>query len=169
MTFIEGGLRSRLIRDSLEQLVITTLTDRGWLDTGRRHSPIRIIPEPQDWNEPIEINSMAISGGDSIDDPMELGSNLTEDTWTYYVDFYGEDESIAIDVMGDLRDSFRGKLPSIGRTDPTLPVYDFREDPPVVAFYCDLENVVFDRGRGTDQPWLRYWFALRVDVVDEYD
>lgn len=167
MTTIDGGLRSRLIRDSLEELVRSTLQLRGWLDANRRHTPITLIPEPQNWNEPIQLNSIAISGGDSLDDPLELGSLASEDTWTYYIDFYGENESISIDVAGDLRDSLRGKLPAIGRTNPVLPVYDFRDATPGVAFTCDLENVVFDRGRGTDQPWLRYWFALRVDVVDQ--
>lgn len=168
MTSVEGGLRARLIRDSLEELVRSGLTARGWFDPGRRHSPIVFVPEPNDWDEPIEANSLAISGGDSIDDPLELGSTASEDRWTFYVDFYAEDESVGTDVSGDIRDLLRGQLPSIGRTNPVLPVLDFREATPTELFTCDIESVVLDRGRGFSQPWLRWWYTVRLDLVDEY-
>lgn len=168
MTFIDGGLRARLIRDSLEALVRSGLEARGWFDAGRRHAPIVLIPEPNDWDEPIEPNSLAITGGDSADDPFELGSTATEDRWTFYIDFYAEDESVGTDVSGDVRDLLRGQLPSIGRTNSTLPVLDFRQATPSQVFSCDIDDVVLDRGRGFNQPWLRWWFTVRVDIVDEY-
>ena len=48
-----------------------------------------------------------------------------------------------------------------------MPVYDFRDATPPVLFVCDLENIFVDRGRGFSQPWLRYWFSVRVEIVDE--
>jgi hypothetical protein len=164
---IEGGLRARLIRDSLEQLIVSGLTARGWFSPGRDHSPIAVVESPTDWDEAVQVNSIAFVDGGRIDDPMELGSTATEDRWTYYIDFYGEDESIGMDVSGDVCDILRGKLPSIGRTDSSLPVYDFRDATPTVAFLCQLENVLLDRGRGFNQPWLRYWFSVRVEIIDE--
>lgn len=164
---VEGGLRARLIRDSVEELVRSGLAARGWFDVDRRHAPLRIVSEPNDWDEPIEANSISISGGDSTDDPLEMGSNATEDQWTYYVDFYAEDESIGLDVSGEVRDILRGKLPSIGRTGSFLPVYDFRDATPAVAFVCQIENVMVDRGRGFNQPWLRFWYTVRFDLLDE--
>lgn len=128
---------------------------------------MRFIEEPGNWDEPIEINSIVVTGGDAVDDPLELGSMATEDRVTYYVDFYGEDESIGLDVSGDIRDILRGKIPSIGRTQSTIPVYDYRDATPGIAFYCDLENVLVDRGRGFTQPWMRYWFSVRVELIDE--
>jgi hypothetical protein len=164
---MSGGLRARLIRDSLEELVRSSLDALGWFDAGRQHAPIRIIEEPNDWDEPIEFNSISVSGGDLVDAELELGSTATEDTWTYYCDCYMEDESVAIAISGDIREALRGKLPDIGRTGPVMDVYDFRDDPPDVIFTCELQNIIVDRGRGFSQPWLRYWFTVRVEIVDE--
>lgn len=163
-----GGLRARLIRDSLEELVRSGLTARGWFAAGRYHSPIQVVSEPNDWDEPITVNSIAISGGDLVDDDIELGSSACEDRWTYYVDFYGENESIGLDVATEIRDILRGKLPSIGRSAPVMSVLDFRQATPTALFSCDLENIFVDRGRGFSQPWLRYWFSVRVEIVDQH-
>lgn len=167
MTTIEGGLRSRFIRDSLEQLVVGGLTQLGWFGPGRDHSPIAIVEAPNDWDDPVEINSLTFADGGENDTELELGSLATEDTWTYYIDFYAEDESLGLHLSGDVRDILRGKLPSIGRTNPALPVYDYRQATPPIVFYCYLENVLVDRAKGFSQPWMRYWFSVRVDVVDE--
>jgi hypothetical protein len=169
MTVVEGGLRARLINDSVHELVRWTLVSRGWFDAGRRHAPVTLVYEAQKWDEPIEVNTVAIVGGDVTDDELELGSNLTEDRWIYYVDFFAENEAVGLDLITDLKESFRGKLPTIGRTSPRLPVYDFRQATPPVVFYCDLENVLIDRARDFPKPWLRWWYTVRVDVVDEND
>jgi hypothetical protein len=167
VTAIEGGLRSRFIRDSLEQLVVGGLAALGWFGPGRDHSPIAVVDAPNDWDEPVEINSLAFADGGEDDIEMELGSTATEDRWVYYIDFYAEDESVGLHLSGDVRDILRGKLSSIGRTNPSLPVYDYRNATPPVIFHCYLENVLVDRAKGFNQPWLRYWFSVRVDVVDE--
>lgn len=169
MTSIEGGLRVRLIRDSLEELVRSTLDQRGWFDAGRQHSPIRFISEPNDWNEPIEVNSVAIAGGDITSTEWEMGSQMTEDRWTFYVDFYGENEAIGTDVSGDISASLRGKLPSIGRNDSVLDVLDFRDPDTPVLFHCLIETVVTDRARDYPKPWLRWWYSVRCEIVDEND
>jgi hypothetical protein len=169
MAVIEGGLRARLIWDSFYELVRSTLDDRGWFDTGRRHAPIVLTYEPQKWDDPIEVNTVAIVGGDITDEEMELGSNLTEDRWIFYVDFFAESEAVGLDLITDLKESFRGKLPSIGRTSSRLAVHDYRQATPEILFYCDLENVLVDRGRDFPKPWLRFWHTVRVDVVDDND
>lgn len=167
MTYVEGGLRVRLIRDSLEEFVRSALTDRNWFDPGRQHAPIRFISEPNDWNEPIEVNSLAVAGGDIVSTEWELGSQMTEDRWTYYIDFYGENEAIGLDVSGDIAAALRGQLPSIGRNDSSLPILDFRQSNPPVLFHCLIENVVIDRARDYPKPWLRYWYSVRCEIVDE--
>lgn len=165
---ITGGLRARLIRDSFEAMVEAALRARGWFDAGRRHEPVTIMSAPADWNEPVTVNAIAISASDVNDESAEMGSNYTQDTWTYYVDIYAESESLGMDVAHDVRDILRGKLPSVGRGLQSFDVYDYTLATPVVIFQCEIENVIVDRARGTLQPWERFWFPVRCEVVDCY-
>lgn len=167
MPFV-GGLRARLIRDSFEYLLRSSLGDRGWFDANRRHEPVTIVSAPADWDEPMAMNTIAVNASNVDDIPGEMGSNYTEDTWTYYVDFYAENEVLGMDVANDIRDILRGKLPSIGREATSFDVYDFSDATPPVIFQCELENVIVDRARGAVQPWEKFWFAIRCDVIDAY-
>jgi hypothetical protein len=169
MTAIEGGLRARLIRDSFEELVRETLQARGWFDSGRAHLPINLLSAPAAWDQPIEYNSLAVVVEDVTDEEGELGSNLMIDSWTAYADFFAENEQVGIHLIHDIRDSLRGKIPSIGRTGAIMPVYDFTLATPVVAFYCNIENVITDRAVGFPQPWMQFMYSARAILVDEND
>lgn len=163
-----GGLRARLIRDSFEKMLRDSLDARGWFDTDRRHQPITLVSGAHDWDEPIPLNTLAIAPEDTGWDEIELGSNASEDRWTCYVDFYAESEALGIDVSHDIFDMLRGKLAAAGRTTRNFPVYDFTQTPSPVLFYCELEDIAIDRARGFTRPHERYWFAIRVDIVDEH-
>jgi hypothetical protein len=123
MATVVGGLRARFIHDSVEAALLDMLTQLHWLDAGRRHTPITIVPKPQKWDDPIEFNSITVDMQDMADEEAEMGSNLTNDTHTVYVDFYAENEAIGTQVIGDLAAALRWKMPSkIGRaSSPTRP------------------------------------------------
>ena len=169
MTIVEGGLRARLIHDSFEEHVRSILTARSWFAAGRAHAPITFLSKPLNWDEPIDINTIAITSSDVDGLEMEMGSNMMEDRWTYYVDFFAENEAVGTDLSNDIRDGLRGKLPSAGFTRTSFPVLDFREATPSVLFHCETENVLLDRAKDFPKPWLRWWYSIRVDIVDEND
>lgn len=168
MATIVGGLRARLIHDSAYEMIRAALSDLGWFDSGRRHEPVTMVAKPVSNDDQVPFNTLTVSSTDVSDDPIEMGSTLSEDRWTFYVDFYGEDDLVARHIVHDIRDVVRGKLPSIGRAGPVLDVYDYRLATPVVLFRCELENVVVDRANTFTRPWQRHWWAVRFDVVDEY-
>lgn len=165
-----GGIRMRLISDSFYAMIRQALIDRHWFDAGRQHQPLELARGEVSWDNPIALNTLAVSDVDIADAEIEMGSNLTEDTWTMYVDFYAESDSLGIDVAGDVRDILRGKLPSIGRGQPMLAVYDWTLDPVPLEpiFYCDIQNVVLDRAHNASRPQQYHWFSIRCDLIDEY-
>ncbi len=165
---VAGGLRSRLIRDSLQMMVRESLDARGWFDPDRRHEPLKFVTEYADWDIPIAFNSIVISISDTNDDPVELGSNLTEDSIDVYIDFYAESDTLGIDVIHDVRDILRGKLSVIGRTRSSLDVYDLTLATPVVIFKCEIEDVVVDRATGFNRPHLKHWWSARCTLLDTW-
>lgn len=168
MTTVVGGLRTRFIHDSVEAALMDILTQLHWLDAGRRHRPITVVAAPQKWDEPIEFNSITVDMEGMGDEEAEMGSNLTNDTHTVYLDFYGENEAIARHLTGDLAAALRGKLPSIGRASMTLPIFDFRTNPATVLTVAAVENVVTDRAHNFPNPWQQHWHSVRFDLIDTY-
>ena len=168
-TFV-GGLRMRLISDNFFEMVRQALEDRHWFDSGRQHEPLELVRGEVQWTDPINVNTLAISDVDINDADLEMGSNYTEDTWTMYVDFYAESDSLGLDVAGDIRDILRGKIPSIGRSRPVLQVYDLTQDPvpPDPIFYCDIEAVTMDRSHNASRVQSYHWFSISCRVVDEF-
>jgi len=163
-----GGLRLRVIQDSMRQLVEEGLDGIGWFESGRQHEPVNLVEGEPDWNEPIEPNSVAVNLDTSTGFDAELGSNLQEERIVCYVDVYAEDDAVGMHLSHDIRDILRGKMPSIGRTEPTLEVYDFSAATPDVIFNCDIEDVTWDRGRSFTEKHLRHWFVVACDLVDVY-
>lgn len=168
MSTYVGGLRARLIADSLYTMVRDALEDLGWFAAGRQHQAINMRPESVPENEQIPLNTLAVSQLDVSDLEAELGSNLTEDRWTFYVDFFAENDVVGKHLIHDVRDILRGKYPSIGRSAPILRVYDYTQATPPVLFTVEIENVVVDQAHDFPQSWRRYWYMARCELVDAY-
>lgn len=168
MSTVVGGLRARLIKDSFFYMLQSHLEELGWFDSGRQHMPVALIAEPRNWDEPIEFNTLVLSAEDVNDTEEEMGSNLTEDRWTYYVDFFAEDDAVGADLAGDVRDILRGKMPTIGASRAMLRVYDYRQATPPVIAHVEIENVLLDRARNFPRPWQQHWYSVRCDLVDHY-
>lgn len=168
MTIYIGGNRERVISDSLFSLVNTILSDLGWFDAGRQHLPINVVAKEIEPDEEVPLNTLAITEAPTSDTEAELGSNFGEVRTTYYCDFYGENRTIAKMVAHDLRDAFKGRISTIGRSAAVLPVYDYFVATPTIIFYCDLEDVTVDPARGFPHSWQKNWYVVRLDVVDNY-
>lgn len=163
-----GGLRARLIRESIYQEVHTALAALGWFDANRRHSPVTFIDEEVPNREEVPFNTAALTDSSEEETEEEIGSNLSEHRWTYYVDFYGESDALSTHFIHDVRDILMGRFNSLNRTDPSIPVYDWTQATPSLLFRVGIENMVVDRAQNFPSPRLAHWYALRFEVVDHY-
>lgn len=168
MTVPVGGLRARLIRESLYRMLHDSLDDLGWFDTvNRRHAPVALLPDEVPNRDAVQPNTAAIAELQVRERGEELGSNLTEHRWTLYVDFYGENNAVAIDFSTDIKDILGGRMPSINRTRPNLPVYDWRMATPSIIFNCQIEDIMVEKV-ALDKPFKHFWYTVRFDVLDSY-
>jgi len=168
MTSYVGGLRARLIWDSLYEMLHDALDDLGWFDAGRQHSSINMISQPVSETIEIPLNTLTVVGEDITSEEIELGSLLSEHPWTFWVDFYAEDDVIGLHLIRDVKDILEGRMASISRGSPTLSVLDYTANTPSQIFVCDIENVEINRGRHTSAGVERAWYGCAFDVVDTY-
>jgi hypothetical protein len=173
---IRGGLRSRLVLDSVRFAVLSTLQQLGWFDPTvhdtppgiRQHRPFRYIPRPVEWTEAIEPNAIAISSDTISDDDLAFGGEV-EDALDLYVDLFVEDDQVGWHTCYDIRDSILGKSPELGNLGPQIDVYDFRQPTPAPFTVVDLEEIRVDRSQGDAREWQRHWFMVRITVLDDYN
>ena len=165
---VVGGLRRRLIKDNLYNMVYDSLDGLGWFNASLNTMPVELIPEQLDAAVEIKPNKVSISAEELIADEIEMGSNLDEYKWDIYFDIFAEDESIGIHLTGDIYDILRGKMASLGRTGSFLDVYDLREVDKPYLFTCHLENIEQSRVREWSAQFNKYWWVIGVSIVDTY-
>ena len=168
MTVVVGGVRKRLIKYSFEVMINDALDQLGWFADGRGHRDVRVIGSPVDEDTEVLPNVVSIAAEDVSSMEWELGSNLEEIRWDFYVDIYAENDAVGLHLAGDIVDVLKGKLPSIGRARPQLHVLDYQQATPVELFRCQLEEVDMAKVRNWTQPWQRYWYVVGCQVVDYY-
>jgi hypothetical protein len=168
MTTIVGGLRARLIRESLFQMIEEALTDLGWFASTRPHLPLTFRSGQVDQNTQIALNTAALWDENTADEDAELGSNLTEERGVYYIDFYAESDPLGRHFISDVKDILRGKFTSIDRDDPSFDVYDYTQATPPVITRCQIEEVETGHAHGFSHPWMAHWYSCQFVVVDTY-
>lgn len=166
---VVGGLRARLVRDSLYRTVEDGLRLLGWFDPARGHAPVNMRSTPVDDDEELPPNTLVLVDEDTAAPvEAELGSNLAEHAWAFVLDFYAEDPTLGLHLIRDVRDLLDGRMPSIGRGRASFEVRDWTQSPAPVLFRCEIEDVEVDRGRAGPARWQRHWFGCAFDVVDRY-
>lgn len=172
---IRGGLRTRLIVDSVRVAIIAALGDLGWFDPtvhdnppgARQHAPLRYMPKPLRWDEMVEPNAIAISSEDTLSLDAGLGGEV-EDNIRMYADIFAQGDEFGMQLAQDIRDLAIGKMPDIGRDSPHFDVYDLRLATPTVITHVDVEQPIIDRASSESREWRNRWFMVRFDLVDEY-
>ena len=156
---LTGGLRDRMILESIIQYIKSDLSLRGWFDTNRQHAPIVIVDEYPD-NEEVQINTLAVSFGMSAQDRLELGSKAELHRWAIYVDFYAESDALGRHVIGDIYETIN--------RDMAIPVYDYSLATPVQDFILDVVDESVEKSKPTNatNPWQRHWHILSFAVED---
>lgn len=165
---IVGGLRARLIRDSVWHALDDALRDLGWYVTRPSRQQVQLLAEPQAEDVEVPLNSLALGDTVTSDFPAELGSALAEFRWDMHVDVFGENDSLSLHLIGDVVAILEGRLASVGRGAPVIDVWDYTLATPVVAFSVDVESVQSSKANGFSQPWLRFWRTCSFIVVDTY-
>jgi hypothetical protein len=172
---MRGGLRSRLVLDSVRLTIIAALEQLGWFDPtvydtppgARTHRPLTYIPRPTRWDDPIFPNALAISAEDISDEPLGLGGDV-EDRLEMYIDVFAQDDIFGWQLSHDVRDILLGKYPELGRIGPWIDVYDLRQATPAPITQVEVDDVRVDRTQGEARDWQRHWFMTRLTVLDDY-
>jgi hypothetical protein len=163
-----GGLRERLMLESMRVWIYAGLDYLGWFDVGRPHRSVQIISEPLDNVTDILPNIISIceEGLDEIE--AEVGSNLTEFRWQYAIDVYAENSAVGRQLWGDVRGLLEGRFRTFsGR--PQVSVVDWTAATPTEIFVCQVENVVGGRQRDYQKPFEKYWWTVLFELVDVYE
>lgn len=163
-----GGLRARLVRDSIYNAVHVALGDLGWFTDRASRSPVTFIPEVVAFDQEVPMNTVALSDESDRTDYVEMGSQLSELSWGMILDVYPENDSLGLHLIRDIKDILEGRMPSIGRGRPFIDVYDYTLATPVVIFSVEIENVKTDKAHNFPQPWMRFWRSCNFTVVDSY-
>ena len=109
--------RSRALRATFFNRTVAELTTRGWITAPINFGadPISCIDyEPQERNEIITTNTVAVSLGDVVDDTdEELGAlvgGLRSAFYPVFLDVYMATQAEADAVCDDLRDAYDGHM-----------------------------------------------------------
>lgn len=163
-----GGILYRLISDNMYNMVEESLSALHWFDDNRGHLPITLYSEPIDEGSVVELNAVSFTIDDIVSEEVEMGSNLTEHRFSYYIDVYGEGKSLAMHLAADIKDILQGRFSSIGRTTATFDVLDLTQEGKPILFFCEISDVQFDRNRISNSPSEKYWWTISCDIVYTY-
>lgn len=168
MTVYVGGLRARLVRDSLFYMLRDSLTALGWFTSQASHQPVTFVTEPTQADQAVPLNTLALADDDVGGEDIEMGSGLAEQSWTFFVDFYAENDPIGLHLIRDVKDLLEGRMGSIGRSRPTLIVKDWTLATPVPVFVCQIEDVRTARAHDFPNAWKQHWHTCSFTIVDTY-
>lgn len=169
MTDVVGGLRSRLLHDSLVEVLKVGLTALGWFDSGRSHYPLSVLQGPHHWDIPVTYNTLVITNqGRETDDEVELGSHLSTDSVMFTVDLYAQSDALGIELTNDMRDILRGRLTGANSAG-LFPILDFRQPTPAPIGYATIATASVQRSIvQVPEEWARHVFTLSVIAEDTY-
>lgn len=167
---IVGGLRARLLKESLFHMINDSLAQLGWFDAGRQHQAVTFRAHAVDDDETITVNMVALADEDLVSDEIELGTLLSEHRWTFYVDVYAENDSIGIHLSHDIKSILEGRMPAIGRGNNRLMIIDYTSTSatPSIIAYADIDEVSVQKAHGFTKPWQKHWYSVPMLVTDYY-
>lgn len=163
-----GGLRHRLIKDSLSAMVKASLDDLGWFNDTSWFTKVNYVDSSIDPADNVPVNTVALTTEDFHTTEAELGSDLEQVRWECFVDIYAEDEATGLHLSGDILDILKGKMPNIGRIGSGFNVLDYTQDPSPFIFRCDIEEVTKARVREWEKPHEKFWYVVGGWIIDYY-
>ncbi len=161
MATLEGGLRDRMLLESVLQDIKADLVTRGWFDLGREHGAITIVDEYPDDDAEVELNTIAFSLGDTRSTALELGSKAETLFVPIFIDMFAESDGLGRHVIGDIH----SHVQSVGQFD----VLDYRDATPSMEFRVQLVDGSIERSKPTRavNPWQKHWHVVAFVVTEE--
>lgn len=169
MSIFVGGLRARLIKDSIYEMLYYNLQSLGWFTPSLKRSNITFPSESVPVDEQVPLNTLVLADETLDTEPIELGSNLGEASWQFFVDFYAENDTLGLHLIRDVKDILEGRMLSIGRSFPVIDIYDYSAATPEKIFDVLVEDVRVDKAHNQLQPWLRHWYSCEFTIIDSYN
>ncbi len=159
MTFgtLTGGLRDRMVIESVREQITDHLNTLGWFDGGRYHEPLVLVEEFPDDNDEVVVNTVAFSVEDATGRDLEMGSNAEDHSTMFFVDMFMEDDSVGWHLSGDIY--------AYLKVNKNLDVFDY-ENAKVVDFTVSIEGVDRRKPKRATQAWMKYWFTVSFDALD---
>lgn len=156
----DGGLRDRLIHESLYKNIEAFLTSIGWFGAGREHQPIIMVDEFPDTDGEVALNTLAVSMGDGGGILHEMGSQLEDHEIVFFVDFFAENDSLGRHLRGDIDDYLK--------SNPIQAVYDYTQggDPQFTTVEVDEDSIDKRKPDRAVHKWQKHWYVLSFSAVD---
>jgi hypothetical protein len=176
LSLLTGGVRARLVHDSVVSVITTGLTELGWLASTiydvppgtRQHRPVTVWSGMQSSDEPLAPNSVVVTTEGVTTEFFELGSILTDSAASMQIDAYVENDSLGTEITNDIRDILRGRV-SAAAPRGMIPVRDFRIADAPVMFCVSIYDLRVSRNpKIVEQQWIKHWFSITGDVHDAY-
>lgn len=120
--------RYRHTHKTICRYIETQLTTLGWVNAPVNFgtTPLTFVEiQPDENGEPVAVNTVAITLGDGpVDTAEELGDGLYSVAYPFFVDVYGENQSIAVSIAEDVKDVVNHEISILlfDWTDPNNPV-----------------------------------------------
>jgi hypothetical protein len=158
---LEGGLRDRMMLESVLRDVVADLTTRDWFNnTNKQYAPFVVVDEYPDDKDEVALNTIAFSMGNSASHALELGSKSELIRTGIFIDFFAESDGLGRHVVGDVA----AHVNDVGQ----FPVYDYEQGIPPVEFTVTVMESSLERTKPTRavNAWQKHWHSVAF-VVEE--
>lgn len=158
---LTGGLRYRMMAESIYRDVEAFLTAEGWFDAGRYHRPITMVDEYPEEGTEVAVNTLAVSMGDSFTQPTELGSQAESMSVPFFCDFFGENDALGRHIIGDIYEHVQKKK--------VFDILDYQQATPPVDFQVSVVEQASEirKPERATNPWQKHWYVAAFLVEDE--
>lgn len=174
MAYLRGA--SRHVTQTISDYLSAQMGALGWMDPANLPwaatqvvTLLDYVPKPS--GLPTDVNTVAFTAGTENDDkPGETGAASGGLFWTEYVfflDIFGENQSIASAIADDLKAILTGKLANTNRWQA---VTDYSQVPPApAAGYDKVEFTDIVRTRPLHSDYQRDWQIVKFTACHWYD
>ncbi len=155
---LTGGLRDRMLSESLSNHIQGELSTLGWFDVGREHTPLTLLPGFPNDTDDVQLNSIAFSVEDTEGEDLEMGTKAETHQTEFFVDMFMEDDSVGWHVAGDVY--------AFLKKNPILDVFDYATGGDPVDFRVQLSEVDKRKPNRAVNAWQRHWFTVSFLAED---
>lgn len=154
---LTGGLRDRMLQESIREHVVDHITSLGWFAAGREHSPLTVVTGFPDEGDEVAINTIAFSVEQASGADYELGSLAEEHATLFFIDMFMENDSVGWHLSGDIYFFLKANR--------ALDVYDY-ENAKAVDFRVDIEGVDRRKPARATKAYQKHWHTISFQALD---